>query len=369
MSLTKLNSGDTIGIIGGGQLGRMMAQSAIRMGFRVAILDPDEACPARCVSHTFIHGEYSDAHKLNELGKVSDVITYEFENISGDKLQDIANTYYVPQGAHTVLTTQNRLDEKLAIEASGARVVPFVRVDNEKDLKLAAETLHYPFVVKTTFGGYDGKGQVVVNSASDYTKARELVSHTPCVAEAFIDLNKEISITASRNPQGDVVFFPVQENVHRNHILYKTTVTGDTTFEAQGVAEVRKIMTQLHFVGTFTVEFFIDRDNELYVNEIAPRPHNSCHYSIEACNYSQFDTHILAIAGYTLPQAITLHTPCVMYNLLGQDVNVLEHVFSEHPEWHVHLYGKAERKENRKMGHVTILNLNNDYEATYKENV
>ncbi len=367
MNLSKLPIGSTIGIIGGGQLGKMMAQSAQRMGFKVVILDPDETCPARFTAHHFIHAAYNDVEALMELGELSDSITYEFENINGEALAVIAEKYTVPQGVEAVVITQNRLAEKRAISAARAKVVPYVPVESENDLESAVTTLGYPFILKTIFGGYDGKGQLVINDKEQLEGAAVFINNTSCVAEQMIELDSEISITATASSDGTTVFFPVQENVHRHQILYRTTVTGNHPLEQQAISEVKKIMKQIPLIGTFTVEFFVDKNCELYVNEIAPRPHNSGHYSIEACDYSQFDTHILAVAGWTLPQHITLHKPAVMYNLLGQDLDVMENVLNEHSQWHVHIYGKEVRKRDRKMGHVTILELANDYETIYEE--
>ncbi|KAA1042639.1 5-(carboxyamino)imidazole ribonucleotide synthase [Macrococcus equipercicus] len=367
MNSTKLTIGSTIGIIGGGQLGKMMAQSAQRMGFKVAVLDPDETCPARFSAHHFIHASYNDLTALTKLGELSDSVTYEFENIDGEALAALTENYNVPQGSAAVITLQNRLSEKDAVAAAGAQVVPYVPVDDAAALETAAEQLGFPFILKTVFGGYDGKGQYVVKAAEQLESAREFISSGLCVAEQMIDLQSEISITATAAADGSVVFFPVQENVHRNQILYRTTVTGTHRHQQNAINEVKKIMADIKLIGTFTVEFFIDQEDKLYVNEIAPRPHNSGHYSIEACDYSQFDTHILAVAGWGLPEQITLHQPAVMYNLLGQDLDVMAHVFSEHPEWHVHVYGKEVRKHDRKMGHVTILTTANDYETIYEE--
>lgn len=367
MTYTKLSLGQTIGIIGGGQLGKMMAQSAQRMGFKVAVLDPDDTCPARYVAHHFVHAPYNDERALKELAQHSDCITYEFENISGEALSTIIHDHHVPQGADTVVIVQNRLAEKEAVKKAGAKLVPYVSVTSMEELNEAASTLGFPFILKTTFGGYDGKGQIVMKQQSDLTAAKEMIEKVPCVAEKMIHLQSELSITATASQNGSLVFFPVQVNEHRHQILYKTTVTGDHPKQQEAIAEVKKIAEHLHFVGTFTVEFFVDEMNQLYVNEIAPRPHNSGHYSIEACDYSQFDTHILAVAGWQLPDKITLHRPAVMYNLLGQDLDVMEDEFYRHPDWHLHLYGKEVRKEYRKMGHVTILDIQNDYETIYKE--
>ncbi|MCU7557563.1 5-(carboxyamino)imidazole ribonucleotide synthase [Macrococcus capreoli] len=355
MTYTKLKLGQSIGIIGGGQLGKMMAQSAQRMGFKVNILDPDPTCPARFVSHQFIESPYNDIDGLRRLSDISDCITYEFENINAETLKAICAVNHVPQGYETVGILQNRLSEKEAIASSGAIVVPYRKVDSQAALDQAIQDLSYPIVLKTIFGGYDGKGQLVLTSEAQLEEAYGMVENAVLVAEQMIELDREISITASRNLQGEICYFPVQENEHRNQILFKTTVQHTHPYTEQAIAEVEKIISAIHFVGTFTVEFFIDKAGQLYVNEIAPRPHNSGHYSIEACDYSQFDTHILSVIGYPLPKQITLHEPAVMYNLLGQDLDAMERYFPEHPEWHVHVYGKAVRKENRKMGHITLL--------------
>ncbi|WP_233681158.1 5-(carboxyamino)imidazole ribonucleotide synthase [Macrococcoides caseolyticum] len=354
MTLNNFKLGQSIGIIGGGQLGKMMAQSAQKMGFKVNILDPDPQCPARFVAHQFIESPYNDIDGLRRLSDMSDVITYEFENINADTLKEICNVNHVPQGYETVGILQNRLTEKETIAASGARVVPYHKVDSKAALDQAISDLGYPIVLKTTFGGYDGKGQLVLKSDEDLTEAYRMTEAGVLVAEKMIALDREISITASRNLDGDVCFFPVQENIHRNQILFKTTVKASHPYTERAIAEVEKIMQAIHFVGTFTVEFFIDTEGRLFVNEIAPRPHNSGHYSIEACNYSQFDTHILSVLNYKLPE-IKLLSESVMYNLLGQDLDAMESYFSTHPDWHVHVYGKADRKENRKMGHITLL--------------
>ncbi|MGO3497830.1 MAG: ATP-grasp domain-containing protein, partial [Staphylococcus equorum] len=184
-----------------------------------------------------------------------------------------------------------------------------------------------------------------------------LVDKQECVAEQFLDLQKEVSLTVTIGNDNQITYFPLQENEHQHQILFKTIVPARTDIEKEQEAqnEVKKIIDHIHFVGTFTVEFFIDTHNHLYVNEIAPRPHNSGHYSIEACDYSQFDTHILAITGQKLPQSIELLKPAVMMNLLGRDLDLLEDQFADHPDWHVHIYGKNTRKSDRKMGHLTVL--------------
>lgn len=362
MSFNKLKFGDTIGIIGGGQLGKMMTQSAQKMGFKVICLDPNIDCPCHHIANEFITAAYDDTQALQELGEKSDVITYEFENISAQQLRTLSEQFNIPQGYQAIELLQDRLTEKQTLERAGAHIVPFLSINNIDDLYNAIEELGYPFIIKTRFGGYDGKGQILVKDHTAIEEAKQLIAQQECVAEQYLDIEREVSLTVTIGNQKQTTYFPLQENEHRNQILFKTIVPARSDKEQLARIEVNKIIDTVHFVGTFTVEFFIDKQNQLYVNEIAPRPHNSGHYSIEACDYSQFDTHILAITGQTLPQTIELLKPAVMMNLLGRDLDLLEDDFGQHPEWHVHIYGKAERKPDRKMGHMTI--LTDDVNAT-----
>ena len=363
VNFNKLAFGATIGIIGGGQLGKMMAQSAQKMGYRVIVLDPDAECPCQHVAHEFINAPYDDMEALEQLGEQSDVITYEFENISAPQLKALVSRYNIPQGYQAIELLQDRLTEKQSLEAAGTQIVPFEQLTEPNDIERAVDKLGYPFMVKTRFGGYDG--QILVQSEDDLDEARTLIENQECVAEQFVDLAKEVSLTVTIGNNNQITYFPLQENEHQNQILFKTIVPARSDKEAEARDEVKKITDYIHFVGTFTVEFFIDRDNHLYVNEIAPRPHNSGHYSIEACDYSQFDTHILAVTGQQLPQEIEILKPAVMMNLLGRDLDLLEDQFGDHPEWHVHIYGKTTRKPDRKMGHMTI--LTDDVDQTERE--
>lgn len=362
MSFNKLKFGDTIGIIGGGQLGKMMTQSAQKMGFKVICLDSNTDCPCHHIANEFITAAYDDTQALQELGEKSDVITYEFENISAQQLKTLSEQFNIPQGYQAIELLQDRLTEKQTLERAGAHIVPFLSINNIDDLYNAIEELGYPFIIKTRFGGYDGKGQILVKDHTAIEEAKQLIAQQECVAEQYLDIEREVSLTVTIGNQKQTTYFPLQENEHRNQILFKTIVPARSDKEQLARIEVNKIIDTVHFVGTFTVEFFIDKQNQLYVNEIAPRPHNSGHYSIEACDYSQFDTHILAITGQILPQTIELLKPAVMMNLLGRDLDLLEDDFGQHPEWHVHIYGKAERKPDRKMGHMTI--LTDDVNAT-----
>ena len=332
------------------------------MGFKVICLDPNTDCPCHHIANEFITAAYDDTQALQELGEKSDVITYEFENISAQQLKTLSEQFNIPQGYQAIELLQDRLTEKQTLERAGAHIVPFLSINNIDDLYNAIEELGYPFIIKTRFGGYDGKGQILVKDHTAIEEAKQLIAQQECVAEQYLDIEREVSLTVTIGNQKQTTYFPLQENEHRNQILFKTIVPARSDKEQLARIEVNKIIDTVHFVGTFTVEFFIDKQNQLYVNEIAPRPHNSGHYSIEACDYSQFDTHILAITGQTLPQTIELLKPAVMMNLLGRDLDLLEDDFGQHPEWHVHIYGKAERKPDRKMGHMTI--LTDDVNAT-----
>lgn len=347
----------TIGIIGGGQLGKMLAISAQQMGLRVVTLDPSIDAPARSVSHEFIHAEFSDQEALESLCKLSDVITYEFENIDGQILNHLTDNYHIPQGARTVLTLQNRTLEKEAIRDSGAAVVPYTKVESNDDVLSFIKNNDYPVIVKTDSGGYDGKGQYFIDDEISLAEAGIPFNDGNFIVEKYIDLKAEVSLTVGRNIKGQVVYFPLQENLHINQILYRTTVPSRFDYFNKAVDEAEKIMSSLHFVGVFTIEFFIDKDGQLYVNEIAPRPHNSAHHSIESCNFSQFDIHLLAILDKKLPDII-LRNNAVMMNLLGQDItNIGENLYNQ-SSWHLHVYGKTENKPERKMGHVTVLTDN-----------
>ena len=349
-----------IGIIGGGQLGKMLAQSAQRMGYKVAVLDPSADAPARSVCHTFIHADFSDEEALIKLSDMSDVVTYEFENIDAHILRNLVSDYYVPQGAKTVLTLQNRTTEKNAIKESGASIVPFENISSEADVKAFAEIHSYPLIVKTTTGGYDGKGQYYISSEQELLNENIPFEDTAFIVEKYIDLSREVSLTAARSASGEIIYFPLQENLHRNQVLYRTIAPARVDYFEKAKAEADKIMKEMLFVGVFTIEFFIDQNGELYVNEIAPRPHNSAHYTIEACNISQFDAHILSVTDQPLPE-VYQHSDAIMMNLLGEDLDRLDLELFDYSEWNVHLYGKSDRKPARKMGHVTI--LTDDIEA------
>lgn len=351
--------GQTIGIIGGGQLGRMMAFSAKEMGFFVGILDPTPDCPAAQVADWHIIADYNDELSLLNMSKRCDVITYEFENVDVDGIKYIEKMTHIPQGTIGLSVTQDRLSERSFLESNNINIAPYETVVVVSDIRDSVSNIGFPCVVKTTRGGYDGKGQVVLYSEEDIDKSVPLIQHGPCILEAFIPFVKELSVMIAANQNGDYTIFPIVENIHKNSILQKTiapvALGQDIVDQIHLTAKI--IASGLQLSGVMGIEMFLTEEGTIYVNELAPRPHNSAHYSIEACNFSQFDAHIRGICNWPLPE-ITLLSPAVMLNILGEQV---VDVFAQIPEkknWHFHLYGKKELKEGRKVGHVTILTEN-----------
>ncbi|MEA1854755.1 5-(carboxyamino)imidazole ribonucleotide synthase [Cytobacillus sp. FSL W7-1323] len=351
--------GQTIGIIGGGQLGRMMALSAKANGFRIAVLDPTEDSPCGQVADVKIVSAYDDMNAIKQLASISDIVTYEFENISAEGLDWLCENAYVPQGSHVLSQTQDRIKEKVAITKAGATVAPYAEIHATEDIYANIEALGFPAVLKTARGGYDGKGQYVIHNEADIEKAKELLNHGACVLEKFIPFQKEISVIVFRNPNGETAFLPVGENVHKDNILHQTIVPARISKLASQTAleEAKKIADDFELVGTLAVEMFLGENDEIYINELAPRPHNSGHYSIEACETSQFEQHIRAVCNWPLANTELLK-PAVMVNILGEHVEPLIRSIPTVTDWKVHLYGKAEAKFKRKMGHVTLLRDN-----------
>lgn len=348
--------GATIGIIGGGQLGRMMALAAKAQGFRIAVLEPTEDSPCGQVADIEVIGAYDDRKAIGKLAEVSDVITYEFENIDADTLDWLCDQAYVPQGPRLLTVTQDRIKEKAAIQQAGVDVAPYEVVNSMEDLFLKINTIGYPAVLKTARGGYDGKGQLVIREPQDLSKGEPLLKHGACVVEKWIPFEKEISVIVTRKLDGETTFFPVAENIHEENILDTTIVPAriSQVLQREAIQLAKKLADSLQLVGTLAVEMFLTSDGTIYINELAPRPHNSGHFSIEACETSQFEQHIRAICNWPLGNTGLLK-PAIMVNLLGEH---LENLYEEIPalnDWKIHLYGKKEPKIKRKMGHVTIL--------------
>lgn len=363
---TFIQPGKTIGIIGGGQLGRMMALAAKEAGYKIAVLDPTKNCPCGQVADIQLTADYDDKQALLQLSENSDVITFEFENIDYDALQWLTEIAYVPQGAEIIRITQDRILEKNALDHSGVKVAPYWVIETVEDLQNGAEQLGFPCVLKTARGGYDGKGQFVLKDEEDIEEASALLQHGNCVLESWVPFEKEVSVIVTRNVSGEMKCFPIGENIHVNNILHETIVPARTTDEVMKNAYTlaEKIAEYLNLVGTLAVEMFLTRDGELFVNELAPRPHNSGHYSIEACEISQFAQHVRAICNWPLREPRLL-SPVIMVNILGQHVDKVLEQIPQQPKWSIHLYGKEEPKYQRKMGHVTV--LTEDVESTLLE--
>ena len=356
MTLLKLKPGGTIGIVGGGQLGQMMAASAKEMGFKVGILDPVENCPASQNSDWHIVADYQDVVALKKLAKQADLITYEFENVSAKALKEIIHQTPVPQGLNLLEITQDRLVEKNYLEELKIPIAPFKKVTNEKELQVAILEIGYPCVLKTVRGGYDGKGQKVLFSEEDIPAAEKILVHGICELEGFVDFEKEISIMVAGNGT-EFTTFPVVENRHVNNILHLTITKKNCELEKKAQEIGLKIAQGLHLHGCLGIEMFVSKDGKIFVNELAPRPHNSGHYSIEACNFSQFTAHIRGICSWPLPK-VELLKEAVMVNILGEHLEKTYDLIFQKPHWQFHYYGKSEAKVGRKMGHITILTDN-----------
>ncbi|WP_430788458.1 5-(carboxyamino)imidazole ribonucleotide synthase [Virgibacillus flavescens] len=346
----------TIGIIGGGQLGRMMAVAAKYMGYQVAVLDPTPNCPTAQVSDKQITAAYDNMDAIKELTEISDVITYEFENVDLAAATYIEEKGKLPQGALALEITQNREKEKQVMRDAELPVPEFFIVKNGSECKSALENITYPAVIKTCRGGYDGKGQVKLTSEADIDEAAAFADkHQHCIIEQWVTFDKEISVVFTRAQSGEFEFFPIGENEHKHHILYQTTVPASIsdTVKHKAIDATIKLSEKMNIVGTFAIEMFVSGD-DIYLNEMAPRPHNSGHYTIEACNISQFGQHIRAVCGLPLAK-VELLQPSIMVNILGENMDqALKHM-SISGDGYIHLYGKDAVKEKRKMGHITFI--------------
>ena len=351
-----IRPGQTIGIIGGGQLGRMMALAAKASGFQIAVLDPTPNCPCGQVADVEITAQYNDLEALKQLADVSDVSTFEFENINGEALEWLQQHAYIPQGAEILKVSQNRIIEKQTITQAGVEIAPYVVIQEMKDLYEQIDEIGFPCVLKTATGGYDGKGQLVLKSKQDIVRAQHLIEQCVCVLEAWVPFDKEVSVIVSRNSFGDTKVFPVAENIHVENILHQSIVPARISEEVAQKARKKAMLIadSMQMVGTLAVEMFVTSDGEIYINELAPRPHNSGHYTMEACETSQFEQHIRAVCNWQLADT-TLLKPVVMVNVLGEHMKPLLEKIPTLSNWKIHLYGKEEAKVKRKMGHVNIL--------------
>ncbi|HPF47084.1 MAG: 5-(carboxyamino)imidazole ribonucleotide synthase [Alphaproteobacteria bacterium] len=351
-----LSPGSTIGILGGGQLGRMLSIAASRLGYKCHIYCPEINSPAAQVSALTTHAYYEDTDQLEKFARSVDVITYEFENIPVATVDFLTQRKPVFPGSKVLEVSQDRLKEKEFINSLGIETAPFNGVSDIKETLNALETINYPAVLKTRRLGYDGKGQAILKSQDDLKAAWDKLGSNEIILEGFVDFELEISVIAARGQDGEIKCYVPVENKHKNHILDISIAPAriDDDLKQEAVFFAKKIIENIDYVGVLTVEFFVSStEPRLRVNEIAPRVHNSGHWTIEACATSQFEQHIRAICGLPLGE-VDFNGEARMINLIGEDILQFHDLVSQ-AENYVHHYGKSEVKAGRKMGHITRL--------------
>jgi len=351
-----LPTGATIGILGGGQLGRMLCVAAARLGLRCHIFEPNAHPPAGDVAYAVTTAAYDDHAALTAFANAVDVVTYEFENIPTDALDVIEAIRPIRPGREALRVSQDRLTEKNYLQALGLTVAPFADIPDAASLDAATSSIGTPSILKTRRFGYDGKGQARLHDPSDAAQALVDMAGAPAILEGLVDFSAEISVIAAREAGGAVACFDPGENVHRNGILHTTTVPAQITasLRTDAVLIAAKILNALDYVGVLGVELFVTPQG-LIVNEIAPRVHNSGHWTQNGCTVDQFEQHIRAVAGWPLGDG-SRHSDVTMENLIGDDMARVPQLATE-PNAALHLYGKADIKPGRKMGHVNrILN-------------
>lgn len=349
-------------------MGQMLTFAAKQAGFKVVILDPTPACPAAQAADEQIIAPYDDRDAIERLATQADVLTYEFENVDLAALEAVSDRVSIPQGTELLRITKDRIREKTFLRDSGLRTAAFAPVNSADELRQAVATIGLPAILKTCEGGYDGKGQVTLRTVADLDLpvVREILATGQCILEQMVAFTCECSVMVGRSVSGEVTVFPVSENIHRNHILHESIVPAriSPALRDEATQVARIIAAKLNLCGILGVEMFMGKDGHVYVNELAPRPHNSGHYSIEACDFSQFAVHNRAICDWPMPE-VHLLQPVVMVNVLGQHVERVRRLIATKPQWHFHDYGKAEVRRDRKMGHVTV--LTDDVAATLAE--
>ncbi|NDV98431.1 5-(carboxyamino)imidazole ribonucleotide synthase [Salipiger sp. PrR002] len=346
-----LPQGATIGILGGGQLGRMLSVAASRLGYRTHIFEPGAQPPAGHVADAVTTAAYDDKPALTRFAEAVDVITYEFENIPTEALDTLQALRPIRPGREALRVSQDRMTEKEFLRDLGLRTAPFAAVDTAEDLNNALELIGTPGILKTRRFGYDGKGQARIKSKDDAADAFEAMQGAPSVLEGFVEFSHEVSVIAARGVDGEVACFDPGENVHRDGILRTTTVPARLTpaHRQDAILLAGRILNALDYVGVMGVELFVCPDG-LVVNEIAPRVHNSGHWTQNGCTVDQFEQHIRAVAGLPLGDGAR-HSDVQMENLIGADMDRVPELLRE-TDTALHLYGKAEAKPGRKMGHV-----------------
>lgn len=349
-----LPTGATIGILGGGQLGRMLSVAASRLGFKTCIFEPNGDCPASHVANYHFKASYDDEAALKAFAAAVDVVTYEFENVPTSALDLIESIVPIRPNRRTLAVSQDRMSEKAFLSELGLMVAPYGAVEDAESLAAAIAQVGTPAILKTRRFGYDGKGQSRLMSPNDATQALADMAGADAVLEGFVDFSHEISVIAARGQAGDISCYDPGENVHLNGILHTTTVPARLTpaQRTDAVLIAAKILNALDYVGVMGVELFVTKEG-LIVNEIAPRVHNSGHWTQNGCTIDQFEQHIRAVVGWPLGDG-TRHSNIEMLNLIGDDVDRIAE-FAKDGSVGIHLYGKADVKAGRKMGHVNTI--------------
>jgi 5-(carboxyamino)imidazole ribonucleotide synthase len=348
--------GGTLGILGGGQLGRMIALAAAQLGLRVHVYAPDADSPAFDVAAERTVAPYEDEAALVRFAQSVDVVTYEFENVPGASAAILGAHARLSPNARALAVTQDRMEEKTFIANLGIATAPFAAAASEAELAEALDRIGRPAVLKTRRFGYDGKGQSMLRDGSDAVAAWTELGRQPCILEGFVPFEREVSVVAARSASGAFAAYDLCANEHRHHILDRTRVPAEVSprTEREAIALAEAIAHALDYVGVLTVEMFLvrrDGGEQLVVNEIAPRVHNSGHWTIEGALTSQFEQHVRAVCGWPLGSTKRIGA-IEMRNLIGDDVAAWADLLAE-PGAHLHLYGKAEARTGRKMGHVT----------------
>lgn len=348
-----LSSGATIGILGGGQLGRMLSVAASRLGFKTCIFEPGANCPASHVADSHVQAGYDDIDALTKFAQSCDVITYEFENIPTEALDTIEAITPIHPNREALATSQDRFFEKNFLTRIGLQTAPYAAVENAETLEQAIDQIGTPAILKTRRMGYDGKGQSRLMSPDDAAQAITDMAGAQAVLEGFIDFTHEVSVIGTRGIDGQISCFDPGENVHRDGILHTTTVPAklSPSQRTDAILLTANILNSLNYVGTMGVELFVTATG-LIVNEIAPRVHNSGHWTQQGCTVDQFEQHIRAIAGWPLGDG-SRHSNVVMENLIGDDVDRIPDIAKTTAA--IHMYGKADAKQGRKMGHINTV--------------
>ena len=350
-----------IGIIGGGQIGKMIAQEAKRMSLKVIILDPSKDCPASTICDKLLIADFKDEDKIRELAHFSDVITYEIELANSRALKNLQlENYPIYPSPHSLYLIQNKFRQKKFLKENNLPVPEFKKIYSSADLLVVAKVFGYPFMLKACEDSYDGRGNYLIKRKEDISIAYNSFQNREIFAEKYVDFKKEISIMVARNKRGQIETFPIAENIHKNNVLDTSIVPANISLKIKETAEIiaKNVVTCLNDIGIFGIEMFVSNNDEIFINEIAPRPHNSGHYSIEGCSISQFEQHIRSILNFPLCKPELLR-PTVMKNILGPanfsgnyKVIGLSNLLSI-PSTKIHLYGKSTTSPGRKLGHIT----------------